>query len=96
MIPAKHEFLAVLGDQKRGTNVEAPLDAIIDDAATASEDLGVATGDMAEAASDGVERAGQMQAGAMRDGECRCMDSIQHLGMTGFRVRHEKLCRYIP
>lgn len=28
VIPANKEFLAVLGDQKRGTNVEAPLDMI--------------------------------------------------------------------
>lgn len=28
VIPANREFLAVLGDQKRGTNVEAPLDTI--------------------------------------------------------------------
>lgn len=30
VIPANHEFLAVLGDQKHGTNVEAPLDVITD------------------------------------------------------------------
>lgn len=28
VIPANKEFLAVLGDQKRGTNIEAPLDTI--------------------------------------------------------------------
>ena len=28
VIPANREFLAVLGDQKRGTNIEAPLDTI--------------------------------------------------------------------
>lgn len=28
VIPANKEFLAILGDQKRGTNVEAPLDTI--------------------------------------------------------------------
>jgi len=28
VIPANKEFLAVLGDQKHGTNVEAPLDTI--------------------------------------------------------------------
>lgn len=28
VIPANREFLAVLGDQKHGTNVEAPLDTI--------------------------------------------------------------------
>lgn len=28
VIPANREFLAVLGDQKRGTNIEAPADLI--------------------------------------------------------------------
>ena len=28
VIPPNREFLAVLGDQKRGTNIEAPLDTI--------------------------------------------------------------------
>lgn len=28
VIPPNHEFLAVLGDQKRGTNIEAPLETI--------------------------------------------------------------------
>lgn len=28
VIPANHEFLAVLGDQSSGTNVEAPLETI--------------------------------------------------------------------
>jgi hypothetical protein len=30
VIPPNQEFLAVLGDQKRGTNIEAPLDTIVD------------------------------------------------------------------
>jgi len=30
VIPANHEFLAVLGDQKSGTNIEAPLSTIQD------------------------------------------------------------------
>lgn len=30
VIPANHEFLAVLGDQKQGTNIEAPLDTIVE------------------------------------------------------------------
>lgn len=30
VIPPNREFLAVLGDQKRGTNIEAPLDTIIE------------------------------------------------------------------
>lgn len=29
VIPANHEFLAVLGDQRNGTNIEAPLDTIV-------------------------------------------------------------------
>lgn len=29
VIPANHEFLAVLGDQKNGTNIEAPLETIV-------------------------------------------------------------------
>ena len=29
IIPPNHEFMAVLGDQKRGTNIEAPLDTIV-------------------------------------------------------------------
>ena len=30
VIPPNKEFMAILGDQKRGTNIEAPLDTIID------------------------------------------------------------------
>ena len=30
VIPPNREFLAVLGDQKRGTNIEAPLDTIVE------------------------------------------------------------------
>lgn len=40
VIPANHEFLAVLGDQKRGTNVEAPLDTITDAMLTALQRAG--------------------------------------------------------
>lgn len=29
VIPPNREFLAVLGDQKHGTNIEAPLDTIV-------------------------------------------------------------------
>ena len=29
VIPSNNEFLAVLGDQKQGTNIEAPLDTIV-------------------------------------------------------------------
>jgi hypothetical protein len=30
VIPANREFLAVLGDQKQGVNIEAPLDTIVE------------------------------------------------------------------
>lgn len=30
VIPANHKFLAILGDQKHGTNIEAPLKTIVD------------------------------------------------------------------
>ena len=30
VIPPNHEFMAILGDQKQGTNIEAPLDTIVD------------------------------------------------------------------
>lgn len=40
VIPANHEFLAILGDQKRGTNVEAPLDTITDAMLTALQRAG--------------------------------------------------------
>ena len=30
VIPPNKEFLAILGDQKSGTNIEAPLDTIVD------------------------------------------------------------------
>ena len=30
VIPPNREFLAVLGDQKQGTNIEAPLQTIVD------------------------------------------------------------------
>ena len=39
VIPANREFLAVLGDQKHGTNVEAPLDTIKQAVAEVMEDL---------------------------------------------------------
>ena len=39
VIPANREFLAVLGDQSRGTNVEAPLDTIKQAVAEVMEDL---------------------------------------------------------
>ena len=39
VIPANREFLAVLGDQNRGTNVEAPLDTIKQAVAEVMEDL---------------------------------------------------------
>lgn len=39
VIPANREFLAVLGDQRHGTNVEAPLDTIKQAVAEVMEDL---------------------------------------------------------
>ena len=39
VIPANREFLAVLGDQRSGTNVEAPLDTIKQAVAEVMEDL---------------------------------------------------------
>ena len=41
VIPANREFLAVLGDQSHGTNVEAPLDTIKQAVAEVMEDLQV-------------------------------------------------------
>lgn len=40
VIPANREFLAVLGDQKHGTNIEAPLDTIVDAVKIALQDIG--------------------------------------------------------
>lgn len=39
VIPANQEFLAVLGDQKHGTNVEAPLETIQEAVALVMEDM---------------------------------------------------------
>ena len=39
VIPANHKFLAMLGDQRSGTNVEAPLDTIKQAVAEVMEDL---------------------------------------------------------
>jgi phage-related protein len=40
VIPANHEFLAVLGDQKQGTNVETPLSTMIEAFQTALDSRG--------------------------------------------------------
>lgn len=40
VIPANKEFMAVLGDQKRGTNIETPLDTMIDAFKLALSDTG--------------------------------------------------------
>lgn len=40
VIPANNEFLAVLGDQKHGTNIEAPLDTIVDAVMIALNNIG--------------------------------------------------------
>ena len=39
VIPPNHKFLAVLGDQQHGTNVEAPLTTIQEAVALVMEDL---------------------------------------------------------
>lgn len=39
VIPPNREFMAVLGDQSHGTNIEAPVDTIIDAVNVANEDL---------------------------------------------------------
>lgn len=44
VIPPNKEFLAVLGDQKRGTNIEAPLDTIIDAVKQANKEMGNGNG----------------------------------------------------
>lgn len=41
VIPANNEFLAVLGDQKQGTNIEAPLDTIVEAVMTAMSKSGM-------------------------------------------------------
>lgn len=56
VIPANHEFLAVLGDQKRGTNVEAPLDTITDAMMAALQRTGM-TGASPEAIAAAVRSA---------------------------------------
>ncbi|MBQ8768857.1 MAG: hypothetical protein IJZ15_04335 [Oscillospiraceae bacterium] len=45
VIPPNREFLAVLGDQKTGTNIETPLDTMIQAFKTALADGGYAGGD---------------------------------------------------
>ncbi|MBD5543747.1 MAG: hypothetical protein HDR01_05785 [Lachnospiraceae bacterium] len=44
VIPANREFLAVLGDQKHGTNIEAPLDTIVDAMKIALKNSGFSSG----------------------------------------------------
>jgi len=46
VIPPNAEFLAVLGDQKRGTNIEAPLDTIVAAVMTALDKSDLGGGDM--------------------------------------------------
>lgn len=46
VIPPNAEFLAVLGDQKRGTNIEAPLDTIVAAVMTALDKSDLGCGDM--------------------------------------------------
>lgn len=39
VIPPNHKFLAVLGDQKHGTNIEAPLETIQEAVALVMDDV---------------------------------------------------------
>lgn len=48
VIPANHEFLAILGDQKHGTNIEAPLDTIVQAMMTALDNSGMRRGATAD------------------------------------------------
>ena len=48
VIPANHEFLAILGDQKHGTNIEAPLDTIVQAMMTALDNSGMHRGATAD------------------------------------------------
>lgn len=41
VIPPNSEFLAILGDQKRGTNIEAPLETILDAMRMALTEMGI-------------------------------------------------------
>ena len=49
VIPANREFLAVLGDQKSGTNIEAPLDTIVEAVMIAMTKAGMDGGNIASA-----------------------------------------------
>lgn len=46
VIPPNKEFLAVLGDQKRGTNIEAPLDTIVQAFQKVAGNMGSTGGDI--------------------------------------------------
>ena len=49
VIPANREFLAILGDQKNGTNIEAPLDTIVEAVMIAMARAGMDGGNIAAA-----------------------------------------------
>lgn len=49
VIPANREFLAILGDQKNGTNIEAPLDTIVEAVMIAMAKAGMDGGNIAAA-----------------------------------------------
>ena len=44
VIPPNREFLAVLGDQRSGTNIEAPLDTIQQALVQAMREIGITSG----------------------------------------------------
>ena len=54
VIPANHEFLAVLGDQKQGTNIEAPLDTIVSAVMAAMNAQGLSAGAIGSAVKQGL------------------------------------------
>lgn len=46
VIPPRSEFMAILGDQKRGVNIEAPLDTIVDAFNKSLDERGNASGEL--------------------------------------------------
>ncbi|MCR4622679.1 MAG: hypothetical protein K5663_11420 [Clostridiales bacterium] len=54
VIPANREFLAVLGDQKQGTNIEAPLDTIVSAVMAAMNAQGLNAGAIGSAVKQGL------------------------------------------
>ena len=46
VIPPRSEFMAILGDQKRGVNIETPLDTMVEAFNKALDDRGNGSGDV--------------------------------------------------